>query len=259
MAELGIDVIDVFAFIVALIYTFVPIAFFYQYSAGVIKQYKVSILGILCLYLNGLIYFIATITNGIGTEEKVVLRDFSNLSGAILGFGYCIYYCYIMFYKDHRMKFYIYLLLIFIPIPFLILLACLINKKETIVEIYEYVGVIFNIFEYLPLGFNFLYLIKNKISEKYTLFSSIPGILNTLIWLAWAADKAAKEEEEEDKKIHSLIANIIGFLLCLTQIIIFFLFKQEDDITDALLEKADIEEKKIKEKEKQKSEYDEFL
>ena len=128
-------------------------------------------------------------------------------------------------------------------------------EAKIIVEIYEYVGVIFNIFEYLPLGFNFLYLIKNKISEKYTLFSSIPGILNTLIWLAWAADKVAKNEE----KIHSLIANIIGFLLCLTQIIIFFLFKQEDDINDALLEKADIEEKKIKEKEKQKSEYDEFL
>ena len=248
-AELGSGGLDFVAFGIALIYTFVPIAFFYQYSAGVIKQYKVSILGILCLYLNGLIYFIATITNG--SKEKVVLRDFSNLSGAILGFGYCIYYCYIMFYKDHRMKFYIYLLLIFIPIPFLILLACLINVK-IIVPIYEYVGVIFNIFEYLPLGFNFPYLIKNKISEKYTLFSSIPGILNTIIWLAWAA-------ENVKEKLHSLIANIIGFLLCTTQIIIFFLFKEEDDITDALLENADKEEKKIKEKENQKSEYDEFL
>ena len=40
---------------------------------------------------------------------------------------------------------------------------------------------------------------------------------------------------------------------------IFFLFKKEDDITDSLLENDDTEEKKIIEKEKHKTEYDEFL
>lgn len=248
--ELGSEVIDTIAFAIAIIYTLVPFAFFYQYSHGVIRPNKVSILGILFLYLNGLTYFIATIKNGIKEEAKIILRDFSNLSGAILGFFYCLYYSYIMIFKDHRMKFYIYLCLIIISLLILVLLALFVP-----VTYIEYIGVVFNIFEYLPLGFDFLYLIKHKISEKYTLFSAIPGIINTIIWLVWAAINVAKGI----MKYHSLIANIIGFLLCLTQIIIFFLFKKEDDITDSLLENDDTEEKKIIEKEKQKTEYDEFL
>jgi hypothetical protein len=210
--ELGSEVIDTIAFAIAIIYTLVPFAFFYQYSHGVIRPNKVSILGILCLYLNGLIYFIATIKNGIKEETKIILRDFSNLSGAILGFFYCLYYSYIMIFKDHRMKFYIYLCLIIISLLVLILIALI---KEVTAKYYEYIGVVFNIFEYLPLGFDFFYLLKHKISEKYTLFSCIPGIINTIIWLIWAIINVAKNKT----KYHSLIANIIGFLLCLTQII----------------------------------------
>ena len=247
--ELGSEALDIIAFAIAIIYTLVPFAFFYQYSHGVIRPNKVSILGILFLYLNGLTYFIATIKTVI-KESKIILRDFSNLSGAILGFFYCLYYNYIMIFKDHRTKFYIYLCLIIISLLILVLLAFFVEAKY-----YEYIGVIFNIFQYLPLGFDFFYLIKHKISEKYTLFSAIPGLINTIIWLVWAAQNVANGEN----KYHSLIANIIGFLLCLTQIIIFFLFKKEDDINDSLLENDDTEEKRIIEKENQKTEYDEFL
>ena len=47
--ELGSEVIDTIAFAIAIIYTLVPFAFFYQYSHGVIRPNKVSILGILFL------------------------------------------------------------------------------------------------------------------------------------------------------------------------------------------------------------------
>ena len=57
--------IDYVAFGIAILYTLVPIAFFYQYSSGVIKENKVSILGILFLYLNGLTYFLGTIQNNV--------------------------------------------------------------------------------------------------------------------------------------------------------------------------------------------------
>ena len=252
-SELGSEVVDIIAFVIAIIYTLVPFAFFYQFSSGVIKPInKVSILGILFLYLNGLTYFIATILSDKKGNEKIILRDFSNLSGAVLGFFYCLYYIYIMFFKDHRTKFFIYLCLIIISLLVLILIALI---KEVTAKYYEYIGVVFNIFEYLPLGFDFFYLIKHKISEKYTLFSCIPGIINTIIWLIWAIINVAKNKT----KYHSLIANIIGFLLCLTQIIIFFVFKKKDDISDAFLENEEDEENKLSNKEVKKSEYDDIL
>lgn len=147
------------------------------------------------------------------------------------------------------------------------------------IEILEYVAVAFNILEYLPLGFDIVYLIKNKVSNKYTLFSAIPGIINTIIWLVWAAKKVA----ETGEKYHSLVANILGFLLCLFQFIMFFFFNKEvDEISDSFLENEEVKingkEEEQKEEDKKKeiqikdndeivekinkkenSEYDEFL
>jgi len=252
--ELGNQAMDIIAFAIAFIYTLVPIAFFYQYSSGVIKPIRISIFGILFLYLNGLTYFIVTIKKGIDGEDKIILRDFSNLSGAILGIFYSIYYIYLMQFKEHRYKFYICLCLILISLLSLILLALLIPAK-----IYEFIGVVFNIGEYLPLGFDYFYLIKHKISDKYTLFSAIPGIVNTIIWLIWAILKVVNDGE----KYHSLIANIFGFLLCTSQFIIFFCFKKNEEISEPMLvneiKEEDQIEKEISQKEKPKSEYDEFL
>ena len=46
-SEIGF--LDVPAFIIAIIYTIIPIIFFFQYSSKVIKPDRVSILGILFL------------------------------------------------------------------------------------------------------------------------------------------------------------------------------------------------------------------
>ena len=251
------DPLDIIAFIMAIIYTLVPIAFFYQYSAGVIKKEICSIFGILFLYLNGLTYFIATIANKIGINRTIEMRDFSNLSGAILGFGYCLYYIYIMFFKEQRKKFWIYLCIIISMIPILILLASLIVHLNDNANIFEYIGVPFNIFEYLPLGFDLYYLIRHKKSVQYTLFSAIPGIINTIIWFVWASIKISGNEN----KYHSLVANILGFLICLTQFIIFFLGKKEVQLAENLIEGKEIKEvdqSEIK-KEEKNSEYDDIL
>ena len=249
-SEIGF--LDVPAFIIAIIYTIIPIIFFFQYSSKVIKPNRVSILGILFLYLNGLTYFTATIKNQKSNNREIKLRDFSNLSGAILGFGYCLYYIYIIYFKEQRNKFYIYLCLIIILLLSIILLG--VTPIDT--EILEYIGVPFNCLEYLPLGFNLPFLIRHKISDRYTLFSAIPGIINTIIWLIWAIKKII----DKDPKYHSLTANIIGFLLCLTQFIIYFIFKKEDNIKDALLDTETIDEtEKKKKKKEKKSEFDEFI
>lgn len=252
--ELGDEALDIPAFIFAFIYTLVPLAFFYQYSSGVIKKEKVSILGIFFLYLNGLTYFITTIKNGIEENVKrtIKLRDFSNLSGAILGLGYNFYYIYIMYYKEQCKIFGILICLIIISLLFMILLGLLVPSN-----IIEYIGSVFNTLEYLPLGFNLIYLIKHMKSEKYVLFGAIPGILNTLIWLIWASIKMTTD----DKKYHSLISNILGFLLCVTQFIIFFFFKKEEEISDdPLIENEGDTNEIIKQKEKEKPTiYDEVM
>ena len=239
--------LDIPAFIFAMIYTLVPIAFFYQYYSGMIKPERVSILGILFLYFNGLTYFIATIKTGVKPNKQIHFRDFSNLSGAILGFGYCLYYCFIMYYKNHRNKFLFCILLIILSLAAMILLGIVIPN----IEIFEYIGAFFNAFEYLPLGFDLFYLIKHKKYERYLLFSAIPGIFNTVIWLVWAAMTLSGDE----KKIHSFIANILGFLLCVTQFIIYFLFKKNEDIVDEDLlageESVDDSIKKFEKREKE--------
>lgn len=252
------DALDIIAFIMAIIYTLVPIAFFCQYSAGVVKKEICSIFGILFLYLNGLTYFIATIANKIKKYREIEMRDFSNLSGAILGFGFSLYYIYIMFFKEQRKKFWVYLCIIIAMIPILILLACLILSFNDNADILEYIGVPFNIFEYLPLGFDLYYLIRHKISVKFILFSAIPGIINTTIWLVWACIKTG---EGEEKKYHSLVANILGFLICLAQFIIFFFGKKDEELSDNLVdikEIKEVDESEIK-KEEKKTEYDDIL
>ena len=250
------EIVDILAFIMTILYTLVPFAFFYQYTKGVIKRNSISILGILCLYLNGLTYFMTTLRKGIKDEDAMRLRDFSNLSGAILGFGYCLYYDYLIYYKDYKKRFYIYLCLIIISLALMILLVIIVDP-----EIVEYIAVLFNIFEYLPLGFNLLYLIQHKIGNRYILFSAIPGIINTIIWIIWASIKIVKETEYEKKKIHSLISNILGFLLCLTQFIIISVFKGDDVPNDTLIESTnDINMKEnIEEDKKENSDLDEIM
>ena len=258
--------IDIIAFIFGIIYTLVPIAFFYQYTHKVIPKDRTSILGILCLFLNGLTYFVATLLNGLqDTPRQVILRDFTNLSGAILGFGYCLFYIYVMLWKEQKMKAIFYFCFMLIISLLMILLGIALTDGGNIIE---YIGVVFNIFEYLPLGFDLFYLIKNRISDKFTLFSAIPGIINAIIWLIWACINVAGSNSgqiEQGKKYHSLVANLLGFLLCLTQFIIFFLGKKEDYLTDPLISGEEIptpkdqEEEENKPKIVKKSEYDDIL
>ena len=269
--ELGYG-LDYVAFIIGIIYTLVPIVFFYQYSAGVIKPKKVSIFGILFLYLNGLTYFLATIQNNLNNKRTIELRDFTNLSGALLGLVYCLYYSYIIYFNNNKKRFYLCLGLTFGTLAIIILISFFVNTN-----ILEYIAVVFNVLEYTPLGFNLIYLIRNKVSEKYTLFSAIPGIINTIIWLVWAIKKVV----EEKNKYHSLVANVLGFLLCLLQFIMFFFFNKEvDDKQDNLIETKELKEdgkeeegkseeekeqngeiKKYQEdnKKKETSEFDDFL
>ena len=219
-----IKVFNALGFMSAIVYTLVPSVFLYVlFKFSVLKEESLSILGILFLYINALIYFVRRMAD----QKDIEVRDFCNLAGAYLGFIYLILYVKFLFYKTEKNKFWFFIILIIVLSVIIIVFEIFTRKNGEFTKAIEWIGVIFNILEYLPLGFNLIYLVKNKISQRFTLLGAILGLINTIIWLIWAIIYTINEKE---KKIHSIIANIFGLLLCLFQIGIYYIFKK-DDIT----------------------------
>ena len=216
-----LKILNYLGFCTAIIYTLVPIIFLYQLKSNILDLERISIIGIFCLYINGLIYFIIRALK----PDEIDVRDFCNLVGAYLGFIYLVVYIKYLFYENEKNKFLFFLGLIIILSIIIFVIEFLTKDKDDIVKTIEWIGVIFNIFEYFPLGFNFIYIIKNKISEKFSLFGGISGLINTIVWLVWAIVYTI----EEEKKIHSLIANIFGLILCCCQIYIYLIYRNEGE------------------------------
>ena len=102
---------------------------------------------------------------------------------------------------------------------------------------FDWIGVFFNIFENLPLGFDIIYLIKNKISEKFTLFSAFFGLLNEIVWLSWALYGAIKNK---DDLYHSIIANIFGIFIQITVFFLFFKFRVNEENDGNIIDNQEI-------------------
>jgi hypothetical protein len=230
-----------------------------------LKPERLNCFGILCLYGNAFIYFFISIFHKEEDEDLDPL-NFCNLAGAYLGFVYLILYFYHMYYKTNKLYSLLFMIILAVVSGIIyITIAKTINENDNIfLLIFNWIGVIFNILENLPLGFNIIYLIKNNISEKFTLIGATIGIINEITWLSWAIYSV---KVNESKLYHSIIANILG--ICI-QITIFFLFfynrkDEEDEEDDAQLNPSaklgdDVENEKInksnnKEEEKNEPEY----
>lgn len=228
------DVFGIFGFIFQIIYDMVPLLFFYKLLSGALNEEKFekfSIISIICIYFNALIYFVLCVV----TKNDMEIMDFCNLQGSYLGIIYIIiYYYYFCFKKDEikKLKFFIIVFSLILSSVIVIIVESiyLLKEEDVFLNIMNWVGVIFNVGEYLPIGFDFYHLIKDKKSEKSTLFGAIFGIINTALWLSWSIIKTftnIKLGDDEEKKYHSFIANIIGFLLCLSQIIVYCINKKD--------------------------------
>ena len=204
-------ILDSICFFSAIIYTLVPAIFLYILQLKLFNEDSLSILGILFMYSNAFIYFVLSACN----SKEIQVMDFCNLAGAYLSLIYLFLYLKHLFYKTEKQKIFIFMSIIILT-SVLVFLVEYFTKKEKSIKLIEWIGVIFNILEYLPIGFNLLYLIKNRVSNKFTLFSGFMGFINALIWLVWAITRLIKDND----KIHSLIANIFGILLSLLQIFI---------------------------------------
>ena len=224
------NIIGFFVLLAALAYALVPSIFLVQLKHGVLKEERLSIIGILSFYMNALIYLVLSVSKLIN-EDILEINDFCNLLGATLGLVYIILYYNYFYYEKNKKLFYIFISIIIVSSIIIIPIELKFSKDQLLFEIFEWIGVFFNIFEYLPLGFNFIYLIKNKISDKYTLFGAFFGIINSIFWLIWAIINSIENENEKEKesKYHSIVANICGIILCLSQFIIFLIFRKPEE------------------------------
>jgi hypothetical protein len=227
------DVFGIFGFCSQLIYDIIPWIFWCQLKSGVLKDKKLSIISIFCLYINAFIYFIFCVVN---PKNEIEVMDFCNLQGTYLGIVYIILYYKHMYYQDNKLKFYIIVCLLIISSVIVGVIEYLLRNEEIFVGIINWIGVIFNIGEYLPIGFDYFYLVKNKISEKYTLLGAYVGIINTILWLIWSIIRTFTNIEDQqnngknnEKKYHSFVANIFGLLLCLSQLALYYIYKKDDE------------------------------
>ena len=233
------DVYSFVGFVTSVLYNLIPIAFIFQLKSGVLKKERISIITLLSLYCNCFLYFFVSAFQYSRKNQSVNPMDFCNLIGAYLGFVYLILYIYYVYCKVDKQKAIISIVsLIVSSIAFFFLLMVTIDEEKNFwTYLYKYLGVIFNILENLPLGFNIVYLFKNKISEKYTLFGAFFGLLNTVTWFVWAFQAVFIDENNNDKPYQSLIANLIAICMNIAQFFLFFKYrKKEDDDTGTNVE-----------------------
>jgi hypothetical protein len=234
-----------FAFATAIAYACVPMIFIYQLRHGVLKEERLSILSIAALYLDGLFYFILSFVK-FRKEPEIDVADFCNLFGAYLGLIYIILYYKYFYYETRQKLFFLILTIVIISsigLGFLEFFIAFNNYNSFCYKLLEWIGVLFNIFEYFPMGFDIIYLIKNKISEKFTIFGASCGLINSIFWLIWSILESKNEENGDHDKYHSLVANILGIILCLIQFFILLIFRKEEEEE----EKEDDENKDEKE------------
>ena len=225
------DVYSFIGFITSILYNLIPLAFIYQLKSGVLKKERISIIALLSLYCNCFLYFFVSVFQYVRKDQSVNPMDFCNLIGAYLGFVYLILYIYYVYCKENRKKARISIItLIVSSIAFFFLVSFTIGEENNFWSyLFKYLGVIFNILQNLPLGFNIIYLLKNKISEKYTLFGAFFGLLNTVTWFIWAFQAVFFDKNNHDKPYQTLVANLIAICLNITKFFLFFKYRKEED------------------------------
>lgn len=238
-------------FFTQIFYTLTPIAFVIQLKNNVLKRERVSIFGLLSMYSNAFIYFWTSIYK-IPSGKDVDPLDFCNLAGFYLGLIYLIIYIYYVHFKVNKV-FGIYYISILIvgSLGVWLIVKYTVEPNNVWDKIFNWMGVVFNVLEYFPLGFSIIYLIQHKISEKYTLFGAFFGILNAIAWLAWAIHACVTGAD----LTHSIVANSLGIILELCQFGLFFTFRKnfiEDDNVSVGEKPTDIDNE---EEVKQTSEY----
>ena len=224
------DIYSFIGFSTSILYNLVPCAFLFQLKYNALNKERISIIPLICLYSNAIIYFSISAFQA-GDVKSIDPMDFCNLTGSYLGFVYLIIYIIMVYLKEEKRKATIYIaLLIIITILFLILVKKVIGKEINFwTYLFKYMGIVFNILQNLPMGFSIIYLIKNKVSEKYTLFGAFFGLINILAWFIWGFHAVFIDKNNKNKPYQTVIANLIALFLPIMQFYLYYKYKKDDD------------------------------
>ena len=219
---------DFFGFLTQILYDLSPILYIIFLKSDKLKIQSVSCLAILGLYFNALIYFFLNVFNGNDNDKDIVQRDYCNLIGFYLGIIYLGFYFHKIYFDNEKKKFIIICISILLGSGTIILIEYLAKESsynEKFLKVLDWVGVIPNVMEYFPMGFNIIYFIRNKTSEKIMAITALFALINTFVWICWGIYTTIKES----KKFHSIMANLAGISLSIFQFYIICKYKKKEE------------------------------
>ena len=218
--------LDFFGFLSQILYDLSPILYIIFLKSDKLEKESVSCVAILGLYFTALTYFFLNVFNGNDNDEDIVSRDYCNLIGLYVGIIYLGFYFHKIYFDTNKKFFIIISLSILLSSGGIILIEYLAkesNYNDEFLKALDWIGVIFNVMEYFPMGFNIIYFLKNKCSEKIMAITAFFALINTLIWISWGIYSTINDSP----KYHSILANFTGICLSILQFIIIFKYEKE--------------------------------
>jgi uncharacterized protein with PQ loop repeat len=244
-------ILDLICFVISLIYYFFPpFQFIIQLNQKILNKEYISCFSLFALFLNGTLFFIYSVKKGLNKNFDYI--EFCNLIGALLSFIFITCYYYNI-YEGEKLKIFLSIFTFTLG-SILLILICYIQKKKIVNEIIFYFANIANVIMYISMGFNVIKLISNKSPQTIVLNSSIIGLINCIIWEIYGLFYYFKKKNEEDQKggnlkIHVIITNILGIIICSSQIFFYNKFSKINNEENANLEENLNNKKKDEEEE----------
>ncbi len=243
--------LDLICFGISLLYYFFPpFQFIIQLNQKILNKEYISCFSLFALFLNGTLFFIYSVKTGANDNFDYI--EFCNLIGALLSFIFITCYYYNI-YEGEKIKIFLSIFTFTLG-SILLILICFIQKNDIVKDIIFYFANIANIIMYISIGFNVIKLISNKSPQKIVFCSSIIGLINCIIWEIYGLfyyfkKKNDKDRNKEKLKIHVIITNILGIIICSSQIFFYNKFSKINNEENAYLEENLNNEKKDEEEE----------
>ena len=223
---LDMDIWSLIGFITSFLYYLSPFQFLYNLMIGNLNKKYIAIYGLLVLR---------------DSMNQIRSMEFCNLIGVCFCFIYMILYLkynYSNFHKVISMIIFFIGTIVIIIVEYYLLTICKKNNYIILQYAILYFDSLVNVLMYLPIGFNLLQIIRNKIPESIIFNTSILGLLNCISWFLFGI-------MSETLDWHILISNLLGGILCFFNIILYFHYQKDNPLIDKKEEEIrEIEESK---------------
>lgn len=223
------SIIDLLGFISNILYVLTPLLFNMLIDHNSFEIESISIMSVFSMYCNAFIYFFLTLF-GENIGNNFVLRDYTNLLGTFLGIVYLAIYYYER-YKDENIKYTLLNYIIVISLTGIMIAFeyyfIILNYTETHNNIFKWIGVLPNVLEYFPIGYNIFYLIRKKKAKIFLVIGATFGLFNSTIWFIWALRITITNKNEP--QYHSLLANILSISLNILQFYVYCKYRNNNE------------------------------